>query len=148
MRRWPSAARHGSRASRRSGLAPWRAMQRTSAPPATALSPLPARTRKSAVMRTSSLAVLVTLLAVPAHAADITDAVPGHPGVTFASLLKAAVPGLTNDKSGNWTAGTELRGTDGKTTATDLSFNSVEALTAKEHGRPRLILLTGDSQID
>jgi hypothetical protein len=99
-------------------------------------------------MRISSLAVLAALLAVPAYAADITDAVPGHPGVTFASLLKAAVPGLSKDKSGNWTAGTELRGTDGKTTGTDLSFNSVEALTVKEHGRSRLILLTGDSQTD
>jgi hypothetical protein len=99
-------------------------------------------------MRISSLAVLAATLAVPAMAADITDAVPGHPGVTYAALLKAAVPALTKDKNGNWTAGTELRGFDGKMTGTDLSFNTVEALTVKEHGRSRLILLTGDSQTD
>ncbi|HEY4986165.1 MAG TPA: hypothetical protein VII39_06055 [Bradyrhizobium sp.] len=97
-------------------------------------------------MRISSLAVLAAVVAVPVSAPEITDAVPGHPGVTYASLLKAAVPGLTKDKDGNWTASAEMRGFDGKTTGTDLAFNSIEALTVKEHGRNRLILLTGDSQ--
>ncbi|HXC54067.1 MAG TPA: hypothetical protein VNU97_02115 [Rhizomicrobium sp.] len=103
-------------------------------------------------MRISSLAAAVLLAAATAaEAADITDVVPGHPGVTYERLLKQVVPTLARDKDGNWTAldVANLRGTDGKLeTDTDLAFNSVSALAIKDGGRKRLVLLTGDSQAD
>src|ERR1017187_8714932 len=99
-----------------------------------------------------AFSVSITLAAllsssIPATAADLSDPVPGHPGVTYEMLLKQVVPDLTKDKDGLWTSSNvpHLRGTDGKTDSeTDLAFKDIETLTVKEAGRQRLLLLTGD----
>jgi hypothetical protein len=86
-----------------------------------------------------------------AQATEVTDMVPGHPGITYEMLLKQALPSLAEDKDGNWTAlGLQtLRGTDGKIEKdTDLSFGDISVLSVKEGGRKRLLLLSGDSRAD
>ncbi len=85
-----------------------------------------------------------------AQASDITDPVPGHPGVTYEMLLKQVMPDLAKDAGDNWTGTVaKLRGTDGKPGVdTPLTFGDVSALTVKEGGRKRLLILTGDSQSD
>lgn len=85
------------------------------------------------------------------QATEVTDMVPGHPGITYEMLLKQALPSLAEDKDGNWTAlGLQtLRGTDGKIEKdTDLSFGDISVLSVKEGGRKRLLLLSGDSRAD
>ena len=104
-------------------------------------------------MRISSrAAIFFSVLAVisGAHATDITDAVPGHPGVTYEMLLKQIMPDLAGDKDGHWTGtAAKLRGTDGKPGVdTPLVFGDISVLTVKEDSRKRLLLLTGDSQSD
>lgn len=84
------------------------------------------------------------------QAADVTDTVPGHSGVTFEMLLKQIMPDLTKGTDGTWTGTVAaLRGTDDKPGVdTPLAFGDVSALTVKEGGHKRLLILTGDSRSD
>ena len=103
-------------------------------------------------MRIFEAAFCAALLAASAaNAADVTDPVPGHPGVTFETLLKQVMPDLAKDANGNWTSKTlpHLRGTDDKEEPdAELSFNDVQVIQVKEDGHARLLVLTGDSQTD
>jgi hypothetical protein len=102
-------------------------------------------------MRIFSAFVLLLAGASAAHAADVTDVVPGHPGVTFEMLLKQVMPDLAKGTDGHWSSThlPHLRGYDGKVEeGAELSFDDVQALTLREAGHTRLALVTGDSQTD
>ena len=45
----------------------------------------------------------LVLATTPALAEAPDDAVPGHPGVTYAKLLKQIAPDLSKDENGIWT---------------------------------------------
>jgi len=69
-------------------------------------------------------------------------------GLTYETLLKLAMPDLAKGEDGRWSAGSilNLRDLDGKAvTDLSLSFGSVDALTIKEGGHPRFVLLTDDT---
>ena len=101
-------------------------------------------------MRIFEVAFCAALLAASAaRAEDVDAAVPGHPGLTYAALLKQVMPDLAKDADGNWSSKTlpHLRGLDGKPeTDAEIAFNEITALTLKEAGRERLVVLTGDSR--
>ncbi|HJW39777.1 MAG TPA: hypothetical protein VJ476_00960 [Rhizomicrobium sp.] len=96
------------------------------------------------------IAVVTFLALVPAaHAEDVTDAVPGHPGVTYETLLRQAMPDLAKSTDGHWTSSKlmRLRGLDGKPeTDADLAFDDITPIKLREGGHERLAVLTGDSQ--
>lgn len=78
-------------------------------------------------------------------AADVTDELPGRPGVTYAALLAQFMPGLAVDAEGVWTAPdiTGLRRLDGEPAdAAPFSFRSVETLAMRSDGRPVLLVAT------
>jgi hypothetical protein len=103
-------------------------------------------------MRISDAALALLLLGVcSAHAESVTDAVPGHPGVTYETLLRQAMPGLAKGGDGHWSSNAlpHLRGTDGKIEAdAELDFDDVSPILLRENGRARLLVMTGDSQTD
>ena len=90
---------------------------------------------------------LAAALAVPVQAerqpqtaveAAVSDAVPGHPGLTYAALLKLALPDLPRAKTGSGPA--RLPGRCARRTASrgrrTLTFRSVETLEILSDGRP------------
>jgi hypothetical protein len=103
------------------------------------------------VWRRSSTALLVTggmLLARVAHAEDVTDAVAGHSGVTYAQLLRQALPELKAGADKTWDSGpiAHLRDIDGKASEADgLTFGSLDVLHVREGGHRRLLLLTDEA---
>src|SRR5262249_8425852 len=90
-----------------------------------------------------------------AGAAELSDAVPGHPGVTYGELLKQAMPGMERNADGGWDSGPvgRLRDLDGKpVTEREVSCESAERLpvgaggvTVGEDGHKRLLLMTGEN---
>lgn len=107
-------------------------------------------------MKLVTLTVGTLLLASSAHAADLTDPVPGHPGVTYERLLKQAMPGLTANDDGTWSSGPlrHFHDLDGKPAQSEdkppqpleISFKRVDTLTVREGGHRRLLLLTQDNE--
>lgn len=104
-------------------------------------------------MGTIALALAAALLGT-AEAEQLTDAVPGHPGVTYGDLMKQAVPDLAQQDGGLWSGALipalgDLAGNDDPN---DLSggfaFGSVDVLTVKEGGKSRILLLTGGAETD
>ena len=102
-------------------------------------------------MRISSAAFALAALCSHAQAAGVTDAVPGHPGVTFEDLLRQAMPALTKNDDGTWDSGPlhHFRGLDGKPAVTEdkppkdleIAFGSLDTLTVHEDGHRRLLVL-------
>lgn len=105
-------------------------------------------------MRISSVAFLALLLPGPVLAEVLTQEVPGHAGVTYADLMKLAIPDLAEQKDGSWKGANVpvLNDIGGKPTQNDISdgfgFGAVEVLKVKEGGKSRLLLLTSDSRAD
>ncbi|MBV9991853.1 MAG: hypothetical protein JOZ72_11230 [Alphaproteobacteria bacterium] len=104
-------------------------------------------------MRLSGL-VLVLALGAAARAEQLTDAVPGHPGITYGDLMKQVIPDLEPQDGGRW-SGTDipaLAGPDGNPDQNDLSggfvFSSVDVLKVREAGKSRILLLTGGTETD
>lgn len=96
--------------------------------------------------------ILACLLATPAAAEthDLGETVAGHPGVTYADLLKQLVPDLKQDDDA-W-RGTAVRnyrhllGKESDNGPPDaVTFTGVEIVHARESGSDRLILLTENS---
>ncbi len=99
-------------------------------------------------------AILLLTIAIvePALAADITDTVPDHAGLTYETLLKLAMPGMAKDADGSWDSGPlhHLRGLDDKPAQSEdkppqdlqISFTSVDSATIREDGHNRLLLMT------
>ena len=101
-------------------------------------------------------ALAVVLIAgSAAHADELSDAVPGHPGVTYGALLKMVMPGVQKNADGGWDSGPvkHLRDLSGKPVQElEISFKGVDATTVREDGHKRLLLMTdensGDSGFD
>src|SRR5262245_129664 len=126
-----------------------RATQSMSGRRATARSPRPTRTRRFAAMRRSSCAALAAVLMAgsAARADELSDVVPGHPGVTYGALLKQVMPAMQKNTDGGWDSGpvTHFRDLDGKPVQElEISFKSVEATTVREEGHKRLLLMTDE----
>lgn len=106
-------------------------------------------------MRISSVAIALLLATGAAQAEDVTADVPGHPGVTYEMLLRAAMPGLKKNADGSWESGSlrRFRELDGSPAQTEdkppqpleISFGSVDTLVVRENGHRRLLLLTQDN---
>lgn len=79
------------------------------------------------------------------RSAELTDALPGRPGLTYQALLTQVMPDLQADADGVWsTAGIKgLRTLDGTDDGmVPLSFRSVEALEIESDGKPVLLVAT------
>ena len=87
-------------------------------------------------------ALAVVLIAgSAAHADELSDAVPGHPGVTYGALLKMVMPGVQKNADGGWDSGPvkHLRDLSGKPVQElEISFKGVDATTVREDGHKRL----------
>ena len=84
----------------------------------------------------------------PACATDLKQSVPGHPGVTYETLLKQAMRDLSHESDGTWSVSdvAHLRDIDGKPVTTlDLTFGGIDAMVIKEDGHKRLLLTTEDN---
>ncbi len=101
------------------------------------------------MIRFSFVLIAATFVAGAAAAEDVTDAVPGHPGVTYQMLLKQVSADLTKDQEGNWTLGNipHLRpmSPTKDPLATEIDFKDLSVLHFKEDGHPRLLLFTEQS---
>ena len=98
----------------------------------------------------SSFAALAAVLIAgsAAQAAELSDAVPGHPGVTYGALLKQVMPGMQKNADGGWDSGPvkHFRDLDGKPVQElEISFKSVDATTVREDGHKRLLLMTAEN---
>src|SRR5262249_5454787 len=127
-----------------------RATQSMSGRRATARSPRPTRTRRFAAMRRSSCAALAAVLIAgsAARAAELSDEVPGHPGVTYGALLKQVMPDMQKNADGGWDSGPvkHFRDLGGKPVQElEISFKSVDVTTVREDGHERLLLMTGEN---
>ena len=92
-------------------------------------------------------AALIVAGIAPACATDLKAPVPGHPGITYERLLKQAMRDLSHEPDGTWSVSDvpHLRDIDGKPVTTlDLSFGGIDALSIKEDGHRRLLLVTED----
>ncbi|HEX4301300.1 MAG TPA: hypothetical protein VHZ78_00805 [Rhizomicrobium sp.] len=96
--------------------------------------------------------VVAGVYASAAFAEDVTAAVPGHPGLTYETLLKLAMPGMAKDSDGSWDSGPlrHLRGLDDKPAQSEdkppqdlqIAFTSIDTATIREDGHNRLLLMT------
>ena len=101
-------------------------------------------------MRISGCTVLAAVLIAwsAAESAELSDAVPGHPGVTYGALLKQVMPGMGKNAHGGWDSGPvkHSRDLDGKPVKElEISFKSVDATTVREDGHKRLLLMTQEN---
>ena len=101
-------------------------------------------------MRISGCTVLAAVLIAwsAAESAELSDAVPGHPGVTYGALLKQVMPGMQKKAHGGWDSGPvkHVRDLDGKPVKElAISFKSVDATTVREDGHKRLLLMTQEN---
>jgi hypothetical protein len=105
----------------------------------------------------SGCAALATVLIASSsvRADELSAVVPGHPGVTYGALLKQVMPGIQKNADGGWDSGPikHLRDLDGKPLQElEISFKGVDAMTVREDGHKRLLLMTdensGDSGFD
>ena len=98
--------------------------------------------------RVFASAALIVAGIAPACATDLKAPVPGHPGITYERLLKQAMRDLSHEFDGTWSVSDvpHLRDIDGKPVTTlDLSFGGIDALSIKEDGHRRLVLVTEDN---
>ncbi len=106
-------------------------------------------------LRAVSVTVFMTFCTPAATAGDgpatkaVTDAVPGHPGLTYEALLRLFIPHMDQAGRGAWvTPGIAgLRGIDGETLdETSFSFTTLQTLSFDDEGRRiLLVLLIGDT---
>jgi hypothetical protein len=101
-------------------------------------------------MRRSSCAALAAVLIAgsAARAAELSDGVPGHPGVTYGALLKQVMPGMEKNADGGWDSGPvkHFRDLGGKPVEElEISFKSVDVTTVREDGHERLLLMTDEN---
>ena len=101
-------------------------------------------------MRISRCAALTAVLIAgsAARADELSDVVPGHPGVTYGALLKQVMPGMQKNADGGWDSGPakHFRDLDGRPVQEfEISFKSVAARTVREDGRKRLLLMTDEN---
>jgi hypothetical protein len=101
-------------------------------------------------MQISGCAALAAVLIAgsAARAAELSAVVPGHPGVTYGTLLKQVMPGMQKNAAGGWDSGPvkHLRDLDGKPLQElEISFNGVDATTVREDGHKRLLLMTDEN---
>ena len=90
----------------------------------------------------------VLIVGNAAQAAELSDEVPGHPGVTYGALLKQVMPGMQENADGGWDSGPvkHFRDLDGKRVQElEISFKSVAATTVREDGHKRLLLMTDEN---
>jgi hypothetical protein len=106
--------------------------------------------------RAATLAAVMALPAV-ASAADlpeVTDTVPGHPGVTYLQLLRQAIPGLAMNPASKQAEGhlASLRHIMGKGQASDppdpVTADFLEVRHIKAGGKPRLVVLADLGQAE
>src|SRR5262245_26182822 len=94
-------------------------------------------------------ALAAVLIAGSAARADArSDAVPGHPGVTYGALLKQVMPGMQKNTDGGWDSGPvkHFRDLAGKPVhELEISFKSVDVTTVREDGHKRLLLMTDEN---
>jgi hypothetical protein len=88
----------------------------------------------------------------PALAEDPGDAVAGHPGVTYAMLLKQIAPSLAKDANNVWTL-SGIKHFRGMAPSKDplseaVSFSGLSVMRVREDGHSRLLLFSGDSAGD
>jgi hypothetical protein len=99
--------------------------------------------------------VALLLFGTTARAGGITDPVPGHPGMTYETLLREAMPGLKKNDDGTWDSGPlrHFRDLVGKPAQSEdkppqpleIAFGSVDTLIVRENGHRRLLVLTDDN---
>ncbi|MBL6853286.1 MAG: hypothetical protein ISS15_12475 [Alphaproteobacteria bacterium] len=87
----------------------------------------------------------------PAFAEAPDDSVPGHPGVTYAMLLKQIAPSLTRDQD-VWTL-SRIKNFRGMAPSKDplsesISFSALTVQHVREDGHKRILLFSGDSAGD
>lgn len=104
-------------------------------------------------MRISSIAVAALLAAASPAAAErhaLSDTVAGHPGVTYASLLRQIIPDLKKDGD-TWkgSAMAHYRHLFGKSSDNgppeSIAISEIDVHQAREGGKERLVLLTSNS---
>jgi len=100
------------------------------------------------IWRTLLLTTATLALSAPAFAEAPGDAVPGHPGVTYAMLLKQIAPDLTKDENNVWTlSGMKAFrniGAPKEAFAEAISFGSLTVVHMREDGHKRILLFSGD----
>jgi len=101
-------------------------------------------------MRISGRAALAAVLIAGSsvRAAEFSDVVPGHPGVTYGALLKQVMPGMQKNAGGGWDSGPvkHLRELGRKPVQElEISFKGVDATTVREDGHKRLLLMTDEN---
>jgi hypothetical protein len=89
-------------------------------------------------------AAFALVLVTPVLAEDITASVPGHPGLTYETLLKLAMPDMTKNTDGGWDSGPlrNFRGLDDKPAQSEakppedlqISFKSVDVASSARMG--------------
>jgi hypothetical protein len=94
---------------------------------------------------------LVVVLATPALAESPDDAVPNHPGMTYAALLKQIAPDLTKDGD-TWTL-SGIKNFRGMAPSKDplseaISFSDLKVVHVREDGHKRILLFSGDAAGD
>jgi len=98
--------------------------------------------------RSGRVALVAVLIASVARADELSDVVPGHPGVTYGALLKQVMPRMLKNADGGWDSGPVMhfRDLDGKPVhELEISFKSVAATTVREDGHTRLLLMTDEN---
>src|SRR5262245_50003661 len=101
-------------------------------------------------MRISGRAALAAVLIAGSsvRAAEFSDVVPGHPGVTYGALLKQVMPGMQKNAGGGWDSGPvkHLRELGRKPVQElEISFKGVDATTVREDAHKRLLLMTDEN---
>src|SRR6516164_486516 len=97
------------------------------------------RKRSAGAVQIPRCAALAAVLIAgsAARAAELSELVPGHPGVTYGALLKQVMPAMQKNADGGWDSGPvkHLRDLDGKPVKElEISFKSVDATTVREDG--------------
>jgi len=99
-----------------------------------------------------AITVGLVLAGTPAFAEDVDDTVAGHPGVTYAKLLKQIAPDLSKDGNGVWTL-SGIKHFRGMAPSKDplaeaVSFSALKVVHVREDGHKRILLFSGDSAGD
>jgi len=97
------------------------------------------------------LTAAVLAFTAPAFAEAPDDAVPGHPGVTYAKLLRQIAPDLAKDQD-TWTL-SRIKNFRGMAPSKEplseaVSFSELTVLHVREDGHKRILLFSGDAAGD